>query len=60
MDNNIFLRPRDIIKLAFQYQEKKFLPYVFEVTPSQKKALTKYYGDQQWQKQITNYIGWVT
>lgn len=52
--NNTFYNARDIVKLAFQFQETEFIPFVFKISLSQTKALTKYYGNDQWKKQIKN------
>ena len=54
------MTPRDIIKLAFQYQETANVPYSFSVSPDQEKALTEYYGDESWREKITRYFGGVS
>jgi hypothetical protein len=33
------LTPRDVVKLAFQYQEAEFVPYCFSVSQEQADAL---------------------
>jgi len=60
VNNKIYFKPRDIVKLAFQYQETKFIPYYLELTQLQNQALTKYYGGKQWQNSVTNYINHIT
>lgn len=51
------LAPRDVVKLAFQYQETKHVPYCFAVSQEQANALTQYYGDASWQDGVVAYIG---
>ncbi len=48
--------PRDVVKLAFQYQETEHVPYIFSVTQEQASALTEYCGDPSWQESIVTYI----
>jgi len=51
------LTPRDVVKLAFQYQETEHVPYCFAVSQEQGNALTQYYGDASWQDGVVTYIG---
>lgn len=60
MNNNNYFKPRDIVKLSFQYQENKFIPYHLELSIQQKAELLKYYGDERWFEQITDYMGFIT
>ena len=48
---------RDIVKLAFQYQEQPQVPYSIEMSQEQAAALTKHYGSAAWQQKNTTYIG---
>ena len=34
------MEPRDIVKLAFQYQETEYVPYCFNLDNEQAEALT--------------------
>ena len=54
------LTPRDVVKLAFQYQETEHVPYSFQVDPEQARALTQYYGDASWQDDVVAYVGHLT
>ena len=54
------MTPRDVVKLAFQYQETRDVPYSFSVSPVQTEALTRYYGNASWQKWVVTYIGQIT
>ena len=60
MKNSKFLNPRDRVKLAFQYKETEYLPYVLELTPIQEKEFTKYYGDSQWKDRLISNISSIT
>lgn len=51
------LTPRDVVKLAFQYQETEHVPYCFSVDQAQANALTQYYGDASWQDDVVACIG---
>ena len=51
------MTPRDLVKLAFQYQETERVPYSFSVSPEQANALTEYYGDPSWRERAVTYIG---
>ena len=51
--------PRDVVKLAFHYQETEFVPYFFDFSGlplEQEVALTKYYGSQDWKRQVIRYL----
>lgn len=50
--------PRDIVKLAFQYQETEFVPYLLEIDNKKKEEITKYYGNDNWKKSIVNYVSY--
>ena len=50
------MTPRDIVKLAFQYQETEHVPYCFGVEPNQAAALTRFYGSSAWQDGIVAYV----
>ena len=54
------MTPRDLVKLAFQYQEIDQVPYSFSVTPEQTEALTGHYGNDGWQKEVVTYIDHLT
>ena len=54
------MKPRDVTKLAFQYQETEYVPYSFEVDEEQARALTEHHGDASWQEGITTYIAPLT
>jgi len=54
------LTPRDVVKLAFQYQETEHVPYCFGVSQEQSDALTQHYGGDSWQDGIVTYIGGLT
>ncbi len=56
MDYTHDLSPRNIIKLAFQYQETEYVPYIVELSEYQKNALTKYYGNFDWQSKVIEYL----
>ena len=51
---------RDVMKLAFQYQETEYLPITVRLTPEQREALTQFYGDDSWQERFVDYIGTMT
>ena len=51
------MKPRDLVKLTFQYQETERVPYCFSLTPEQTPLLTQHYGADSWQRSIVNYIG---
>ena len=51
------MKPRDVVKLAFQYQETEYVPYCFPVSPEQAQALTRHYGGESWRDSVTAYLG---
>ena len=51
------LTPRDVVKLAFQYQETEHVPYSFGVGREHANALNQYYGDASWQDDVVDYMG---
>ncbi len=56
MDYKHDLEPRDTVKLAFQYQETEHIPYILELSDSQKDALTKYYGNSDWRSEAIEFL----
>ena len=52
-----YMMPRDMIKLAFQYQETEHVPYCFNISRQQADALTQHYGTGAWREKIVDYIG---
>ena len=60
MENSQFLKPRDVVKLAFQFQETDYVPYSFPRSLEQEEALTACYGGERWQDRLTTYIGRLT
>ena len=57
MDNGQHLKPRDIVKMAFQYQQTEYVPYGYWLDEKQEAALNDYYGDESWRSRIIDYIG---
>ena len=53
----MYMTPRDVVKLAFQYQETEQVPYCFGVSQGQANALTQHYGDASWRDRVVTYIG---
>jgi uroporphyrinogen decarboxylase len=53
------MTPRDIVKLAFQYQETEEIPYCFDLSSSQASALTHFYGSSAWQAGIRRYVAFL-
>jgi len=60
MSSSIDLQPRDVVKLAFQYQQTEIVPYLLPITEKQTDLLSNYYGSRAWQGQVIQYIGWLT
>lgn len=66
MGNNQNLNPRDVVKLAFQYQETDYIPYYFEISLDRERSLSEYYGEyltggnELWRSRIIKYIGQIT
>ena len=54
------MSPRDLVKLAFQYQETDVVPYSFSVTPEQTEALTRHYGHDGWQEGVRTCVEHLT
>ncbi len=54
------LTPRDVVKLAFQYQETEHVPYVFWIKGSQGDALTEHYGGPEWKEKLVDYMPLIT
>ena len=49
--------PRDVVKLAFQYQQTEHVPYCFPVSPEQGDALSRHYGSPSWRDRVVPYVG---
>ncbi len=60
MLNSQGLKPREIMKLAFQYQETEYVPYIFWAGGVQIPALAKYYHDESWRNRVIEYVGDLT
>ena len=54
------MTPRDIAKLAFQYQETEQVPFRLVTTAAQNEALSRHYGDDSWKARVVPYISHVT
>lgn len=54
------MQPRDIVKLAFQYQETICVPYSFDVSPERASELTRFYGSASWRERVTSFIAGLT
>ncbi len=54
---NESLSPRDVVKLAFQFQASGRVPYSFSVSAGQQEALTRFYGDASWRDRVVPYLG---
>jgi uroporphyrinogen decarboxylase len=48
--------PRDVVKLAFQFQEQREIPFRFAISPEQAASLTAHYGDEAWRTWAPPYI----
>lgn len=48
--------PRDIVKLAFQFQEHPEVPFSFNASPAQEAGLTAHYGDESWRQKARPYM----
>lgn len=51
--------PRDVVKLAFQFQETSQVPFTFGVSREQAAALTEHYGDPEWPTRVPAYLSGV-
>ena len=51
--------PRDVVKLAFQFQEQREVPFDFNVSPEQAVGLTAHYGGEQWREWAHRYVKWM-
>ena len=54
------LLPRDVVKLAFQFQEYDEIPFCFNASPDQQAGLTAHYGGEYWRDMVRPYIGRLT
>lgn len=52
--------PRDVVKLAFQFQETEEVPFTFECTAAHEEMLTVHYGGPQWRDKIPRYFASVS
>ena len=52
--------PRDVAKLAFQFQEDPEIPFRFNASPAQEAGLTAYYGDESWRQKVRPYLSRLT
>ena len=59
MKINNYLKPRDIVKLAFQYKETEHIPYNIELTKNQQRTLSDYYKNSEWKSEMLDYIGFI-
>jgi len=50
------MTPRDVVKLAFQFQEYPEIPFCFNASPEQEAALTAHYGGDHWEEWVKPYI----
>ena len=50
------LTPRDVVKLALQYQETERVPYTPWISPEVGDAITAHVGDDSWQEGLVKYI----
>ena len=48
--------PRDVVKLAFHYQETEQVPYVIWLKKEQTEALTEHYGSDSWRDSMADYV----
>jgi uroporphyrinogen decarboxylase len=48
--------PRDIVKLAFHYQETEEVPHVLWLGKNHSEQLTRYYGGDSWRKDLVDYV----
>jgi len=53
-------QPRDVLKLAFQFQPTEVIPYCFSVSDEQAAALTAHYGGDGWAGKVVRFFGWVS
>jgi hypothetical protein len=53
------LKPRDAVKLAFQYQETEFVPYDLALYPQHEQALAEHFADEGWRdhQSIPSMVG---
>ncbi|HOF41831.1 MAG TPA: hypothetical protein PLD73_17310 [Candidatus Hydrogenedentes bacterium] len=55
------LQPRDVVKLAFQFQETEFVPYDDLMLYEHDQALSAWFGDEHWREQHSvSYLGALT
>ncbi len=59
MWNTDKIQPRDIMKLAFQYQQTDVVPYTLWMGGNHAAALDEYYGDNSWRQRKIEYMGGV-
>ena len=50
------LTPRDVVKLAFQFQQHPEIPFLFNATPEQEEGLTEHYGGECWREWTKPYV----
>ncbi len=52
--------PRDLVKLAFQFQEHPEIPFSFNASPDQEAGLTAHYGGESWREKVRPYLAYIT
>jgi uroporphyrinogen decarboxylase len=48
--------PRDVVKLAFQFQETAEVPHVLWLSQGHTEGLTRHYGSDNWRKNLADYV----
>ena len=56
MASRQYLKPRDVVKLAFQYQETDCVPYTLSLNPDQGAARTEFYSAESWRERVVRYL----
>jgi len=54
------MKPRDVVKLAFQFTEHSEIPFTMDLSTDQEQELSRYYGNEDWKKQAKPYMKTIT
>ena len=54
------MTPRDSVKLAFQFQDSREIPFLFNCSEEQAKALSAHYGHERWREIPRPYFHRIT
>ncbi|MDI7277328.1 MAG: hypothetical protein QME94_15230, partial [Anaerolineae bacterium] len=52
--------PRDVAKLAFQFQQHSEIPFCFNASQEQQTGLTQWYGGEHWREKLPHYFSYLT